>query len=58
MPGYQTMKTKYGTEAKPFFGSKNFEISTPYVKAELNPSTQPPADPKNVSLGGITKQQI
>lgn len=38
MPGYQTVKTKYGTEAKPFFGSKNFKISTPFVKSEISPA--------------------
>ena len=34
MPGYQSLKAKYGTDPKPFFAAKNFEIMTNSLKGE------------------------
>ena len=35
LPGYQTTKAKYASETKPFFQSKNFEITSKFKNFEL-----------------------
>ncbi len=35
MPGYHTTKAKYAADIKPFFKSKNFEITTKFRNVEL-----------------------
>lgn len=40
LPGFQTVKTKYASEQKPFFQSKNFELKSQYMKPEYNPNAQ------------------
>ena len=39
LPGYQTTKAKYASETKPFFQSKNFELTSKFKNFEL-PSNQ------------------
>ena len=35
MPGFQTTKSKYANETKPFFQAKNYEVKSTFKKADI-----------------------